>query len=67
MMKKKFAAVVLASVAMLACHGKKPATAPATPDKALEQKDDSTGGATYGGHKADAPSGKNTPNPCAPH
>lgn len=52
-MKKMFAAVVLALVAVVACHGKKPTTGPATDKAPLEKKDDATGGAAYGGHKAD--------------
>jgi hypothetical protein len=64
-MKKMFAVVLLASVALVAC--KKPSTPPATPDKApLERKDDSTGGATYGGPKTDAPA-KDTPDPNGPN
>lgn len=65
-MKKMFAAVLLASVAVVACHSKKPTTGPATQDKApIERKDDddATGGAAYGGHKADAPPVKSSPDP----
>ena len=61
-MKKSFLALLLASVAMVACHSKKPAASSPT-DKAQERKDDATGGARYGGR---APSPSKTPEP-APH
>jgi hypothetical protein len=64
-MKKFFLALLLASVASLAmgaCHSKKPAASSPT-DKAEERKDDATGGARYGGR---APSPSKAPEP-APH
>lgn len=53
-MKKLFAVMLLASAAVLACQNKKPSTTPPT-DQSLERKEGATGGATYGGHKPDAP------------
>jgi hypothetical protein len=62
-MKKMFAAVLLTSVAVVACAGKKPSAGPTTPDKApLEKKEDATGGAAYG-HRAEPPAGKDAPAP----
>jgi hypothetical protein len=65
-MKKLFATVLLASVAVVACHGKKSTTAPPTDptEKTLERKDDATGGAKYGGR---APAPSRTPEPTTPH
>jgi len=63
-MKKIFAVLLLASATAFACSGKKASTTPSTPDKTSpETKGDATGGATYGGHKDAAPTGKDTPNP----
>ena len=56
-MKTMLAALIALSTALGACGGKKEAT---TPNKALEHKDDATGGASYGGHKADP----SPANPC---
>jgi hypothetical protein len=65
-MKKLFVVVLLSSAAVVACHGKKPSTTAPAGKPSPEHDGDSTGGATYGGHKGDAP-GKGTPNPCAAH
>jgi hypothetical protein len=71
-MKKMFAIMLLASAVtgggLVACGGKKASTTP----KPQEMNGDPNGGAgyggaAYGGHKAAAPTGKATPNPCASH
>lgn len=60
-MKTMLAALIATSAVLGACGGKREAT---TPNKALEHKDDATGGAAYGGaayggHKPTPPA-----NPC---
>jgi hypothetical protein len=67
MMKKMFAVVLLASAVVGACSSKKASTTPSSqaPRDPQENSGDATGGAMYGGNKAAAPTGKDTPNPCA--
>ena len=63
-MKKTFAALLI-SASLVAC-GKKESTTPK--EQPVEQKDDATGGARYGGHK-DAPKDATAPkdsNPASP-
>jgi predicted small lipoprotein YifL len=50
--RKMFAIVVLASAAVAGCHNKKPAP---TPPVEKTPETGATGGASYGGHKPDAP------------
>jgi hypothetical protein len=69
-MMKTFAVALLISAFLVACGGKKETTTPVNKDPAMEQKGDATGGAAYGGKKADgaaapAPS-DNKANPSAP-
>jgi predicted small lipoprotein YifL len=58
--RKMFAIVALASLAVAGCHSKKPASTPPV-EKAPDTG--ATGGATYGGQKPDAPppAGKDEP------
>jgi hypothetical protein len=71
-MMKTFAVALLISASLIAC-GKKESTTPVNKDQpAMEQKGDATGGAAYGGKKADgaaapAPSpADDKANPSAP-
>ena len=61
-MKKTFAAALLISASLAACGSKKEPTTPAS-RPAVEQKDDATGGASYGGHKAETTPAKPTASP----
>jgi hypothetical protein len=62
-MKKMFAAVLLLTTSLVACGGKKDNTTPKEPP-AMEHKGDATGGAAYGGKKADgAPAPANPADP----
>ena len=63
-MKKTFA-VVLISASLAACSGKKETTTPAA-KPAMEQKDDATGGARYGGHKTETAPPKSDAAPADP-
>jgi hypothetical protein len=53
-MKKMFAVVILASVSLAACGGKKADTTPQSQGPTSPEAGGATGGATYGGHKAPA-------------
>jgi len=70
-MKKTFAVLLAAAVAV-ACGGKKASTTPAgKPMETNPTGGDPYGGDAYGGRgrghgKAVPPAGKDTPNPCAP-
>jgi hypothetical protein len=69
MMKKTFAVALLISASLVACGGKKADTTPANKEQpAMEQKGDATGGAAYGGKKADgaAAPADDKANPSAP-
>jgi len=61
-MKQTFVAFVIA--ASLAACGKKETTTPVK-SPAMEQKDDATGGARYGGRKAPEPDASKDPAPSA--
>lgn len=63
-MKKMFAALLI-SASLVAC-GKKESTTPVNKDKAMEQSDDATGGAKYGGRRGHSePAPKDPSNPDA--
>lgn len=61
-MKKTFVALLI-SASLVAC-GKKESTTPVNKEP-VEQKDDATGGARYGGHK-DAPKDATAPKDPSP-